>query len=310
MAVGDMGVLVGALERAAQQLVWHTPFEKRGSVGGLVEERRYFERPARVAYHGLGIGRAREGLVIEAFASYAAHDERDARRLVASLMQLPATRIRLIWCDGIEAHVRSGGPGGHHALMAVGGYGTIGGFAGDLYSNLILAVSNNHVFAEVNRAQIGDELFDEQQTAFGRLHRYRPLAAPPQVNDLDGAVGSIYADRRRLAPRGMRVTGIGTPVLGMQVQKWGAKTGHTVGRIRSIRATPTVNYKGVGAFDFRAALRIVGTDGPFSEPGDSGSLVLDGGGGVVGIVFAGDTNGTFSLANPVGALTGGLGITF
>lgn len=301
---------MGALERASQQLVWHTPFEKGGSVGGLFENRRLIDRPTGVSYHGLGIGRARDGLVIEAFASYGEHDEWDALRHVADVIRLPTTRVRLVWCDGIQSHVKSGGRGGHHVLMAAGGYGTIGGFAGDLHSDLVLAVSNNHVFAEVNRAQIGDDLLDAGLTPFGRLHRYYPLLAPPQVNDLDGAVGTIYADRKRLAPRGMKVTGVGTPTLGMQVHKWGATTGYTAGRIRSIRATPTVTYDGEGSFDFRAALRIVGTDGPFSEPGDSGSLVLDDDGGVVGIVFAGDTNGAFSLANPVGALTGRLGITF
>lgn len=304
-------MLVGALERAAQQLVWETPFEKGGSVGGLFENRRSVSRRSGgVAYHGLGIGRARDGLVVEAFASYGPHDERDAVGYVSSLMRLPAARIRLVWCEGIESHVRSGDRGGHHGLMAAGGYGTVGGFAADLYSNLVLAVSNNHVFARVNRAKLGDSLLDHQHTPFGRLHRFVPLVAAPQVNDVDGAVGTIDARRKLLAPRGMRVSGVGTPLLGMRVQKWGARTGHTVGRIRSIRATPTVTYRGAGAFNFRSVLRVVGASGPFSMPGDSGSLVLDDAGGVVGIVFAGDTNGAFSLANPVGALTGRLGITF
>ena len=90
----------------------------------------------------------------------------------------------------------------------------------------------------------------------------------------------------------------------------GAASGYTTGRIVATAATACVPYPGLGNVNFHRCLRIVGDQGPFSVPGDSGSLVLDEQLAVVGIIFAGDEVGGHSLANPVDALASRLNIAF
>lgn len=309
--LNELRELVGRLERASRQVVWETPFEKSAGVAGLFESGDAFARPTGVAYHGLALGRDRRGIVVEALATCPPDRAGAATRKISGLLGIPAARIRLVPCDSLVSQVNAGAAGGHAVLVGQGGFGTIGGFASDLHSNLWLAVSNNHVFANVNAAAIGDALVESTTgQQFGALHRFHPLAAQPAVNDLDGAVGWIDSTRRLRRPKAMTITGTGQPKVGMRVRKWGAKTGYTEGRIRSLFGNPVITYPGFGVANFRSCLRIEGTRTSFSEPGDSGSLVLDDHGLVVGIVFAGEAAGRFSLANPVGPLTGHLGIAF
>lgn len=309
--LNELRELVGRLERASRQVVWETPFEKSAGLAGLYESAGAFARPPGVAYHGLALGRDRSGIVVEAFANCPVDRALTATRKVSSLLGIPAQRVRLVPCESIVSQIRAGTAGGHAVLVGQGSFGTIGGFASDLQSELVLAVSNNHVFANANAATIGDPLVESASgTQFGALHRYQPLLAQPAVNDLDGAVGWIDASRRLQVPRAMKIVGAGQPKLGMRVRKWGATTGYTEGRIRSLFGSPVITYPGFGVVNFRSCLRIEGTRASFSEPGDSGSLVLDDHGLVVGIVFAGEAAGRFSLANPVAPLTGRLGIAF
>ena len=59
---------------------------------------------------------------------------------------------------------------------------------------------------------------------------------------------------------------------------------------------------------FENQIAIVGSDGPFSESGDSGSLILDNPGShPVGLLFAGDD--THTLANPIQAVLNRFGAT-
>ncbi|MBE7449745.1 MAG: hypothetical protein HS111_12845 [Kofleriaceae bacterium] len=301
-------LLANQIERASRRIVWQTPMEKRNSVAGLYENLGDYTRPGGVVFHGLGLARGKSGgLIVEAYAQCAPSDRVRARRSVAALLGIPAGAVSVVPCWGFHPSVGMGEPGAHYALANQDRFGTIGGFAADLESSLILAVSNNHVFADNNRGRLHDPLLDATGQ-FGGLVRFPPLLQPPAVNVLDGAVGWIGDGHVIAAP--VSASGTRPATRGLRVKKFGAASGHTTGVVVATVATATVPYDGLGSVNFRRCLRIEGDGGPFSVPGDSGSLVLDSRNAVVGIIFAGDETGGYSLANPVDALTGLLNIAF
>jgi hypothetical protein len=304
-------ILLSLSERASKAIVWNTPMERFASVAGIYESRGDYTRPAGVEFYGLGVARSeKHGWYVEAYCAYEQNQARRARAAVAAHVGVPIAQVGLVRCDGFVPHqLGAGGAAAHAALARRHEHGTLGGFANDLLSNLLLAISNNHVFADTNRAALDDALIDSSSgTEFGRLHRYVPLLPQPGVNDLDAAAGWVH-DTHEIH-REPHLNGIRGPVPGLRVQKYGARTGYTTGRIASIAATAAIPYDGLGTANFRRCLRIVGDDGPFSLPGDSGSLVLDMNHSVVGIVFAGDQGNNYSLANWATALTQGLNIAF
>lgn len=300
--------LMNRIERASRRVVWQTPMDKIASIAGIYEVIGDYTRPEGVAVHGLGLARHRNGgLVVEAYCECASAQQSQARRSLSVLLEIPQTAIAIVPCWGFRPQVGLGDPGAHHALAARGSFGTVGGFAGDLQSPLILAVSNNHVFADCNQSTQNDPLITSSGQ-FGGLRRFRPIVSQPAVNDLDGAVGWVRSDEEITTPA--VVVGSRPAMRGLRVHKFGAASGHTTGVVVATAATAAVPYPGIGTANFHRCLRIVGDDGPFSVRGDSGSLVLDQRNAVVGIVFAGDETGGYSLANHVDALTGHLNIAF
>ena len=130
--------------------------------------------------------------------------------------------------------------------------------------------------------------------ALGSRHQLQAVKQTAGVNQVDAALA------RPLAPDLVKSeilhigapTGVGAADLGMEVQKTGRTTGHTRGTITQIDATLRIDYDG------RPALftgQVVA--GPMSQPGDSGSAVLDMDGRVVGLLFAGSDAAT--VINPI-----------
>lgn len=114
------------------------------------------------------------------------------------------------------------------------------------------------------------------------------------------------------------------PQEGMSVEKVGRTTGHTTGRIvgrelvplRVSASAPNYGYKAVVLMP--SAFIVHGDDTPFSEGGDSGSLVvsrqLDGTFAAVGILFAGGQDakapgGKKTYILPIGPILLRLGVT-
>ncbi len=298
--------LVARLEEASRRVVWQTSLEKSAALSGLYESLGDSTRPHGVAFHGLGVTKAKSGLVIEAYVS--GRRAAGAKAAVAKMFGFSPGNVSIVPCSGLTPHalLNLGDRAAHVAIMAQGGYGTLGGFATDLTTPLLVAVSNNHVFANSNQASVGDQL-NHADGALGQLLRFHPLAPQPGLNDLDAALGSIFEGN---VPRAPRIRGSRPPAIGLRVHKTGGRTGRTTGTVIAVAATALVPYPGLGPINFRACMRIVGDSGPFSLPGDSGSLVLDSNNSVVGIIFAGDNDGTFSLANPSSTLTGRMSIAF
>jgi hypothetical protein len=133
-------------------------------------------------------------------------------------------------------------------------------------------------------------------------------------NTVDAA---FVASSRQLVNK--KILDIGNPsptilaaALNMPVQKSGRTTGLQFGTITSINVTANVGYNACGTAKFVG--QIVITPGSFSDPGDSGSLILhrtlkDGANRFrpVGLLFAGSS--TTTLANPIGNVLGALAST-
>jgi hypothetical protein len=208
---------------------------------------------------------------------------------------------------------------GHPSITA----GTIGARVTD--GDRVFALSNNHVFAANNTGREGDHLLQpgvadggrDPDDALGTLAAYEPLRFCQGIlcpeNHIDAALALTTAeDLGNATPDG----GYGTPrrrtaeaELGTTVQKYGRTTGLTVGRITGINATINVGYRGANA---RFVDQVVISDGTFSNPGDSGSLVVTkgvllGDRRPVALLFAGSNANT--IANPIDLVLERFGVT-
>ncbi len=222
---------------------------------------------------------------------------------------------------------------GHFAITA----GTLGCLVRK--NGEVHILSNNHVLANSNNAQIGDAILQPgpadggtSADQIGTLAEFIPIAfdgtLPPPggcLTQLLSAVGLKPRAPMQNEPGNNKVDcalarpttpdlvnpdilnigvpiGAGTATLGMPVQKSGRTTGLTTGTILQIDVTVTVNYGGPFA-TFTSQLMA----GAISQGGDSGSAVLDMNKRVVGLLFAGSP--TTTIINPIQFVLDMLGVT-
>jgi hypothetical protein len=204
---------------------------------------------------------------------------------------------------------------GHPNITA----GTIGCRVKDAAGN-VYALSNNHVYADENRASIGDNVLQpgpydggvNPTDAIGTLAAFVPINFEGGDNTVDAAIAlSSTANLGRSTPS----NGYGTPksataaaVINLGVMKYGRTTSQTKGKVYALNATVNVGYdSGVARF----VNQIVIIPGSFSAGGDSGSLIVVEKGTnarkPVGLLFAGSNSVT--IANPIGAVLGSFNVT-
>jgi len=185
--------------------------------------------------------------------------------------------------------IRGGVAGGHKRL---GGYGTLGGMVymgGEKHF-----LSNNHVLARSNNANIGDAVSQPwREHTFGILKKFIPVANGVKV---DCAIAKPYndTDATELILEGdtdyepyVYTTGVKKPHSNERVVKSGARTGFVSGSIKAVHVAVTVDYR-----RFSITLQDQIYSSLIGWPGDSGSLVLDEGTNeAVGLFFAGSTKG-------------------
>lgn len=211
--------------------------------------------------------------------------------------------------------------------ISIGHYQITAGTLGCLVqrNGQVYILSNNHVLANSNAAQLGDAILQPGPhdggtiaDQIGTLEQFIPVgftggsgclplaslmrlfgAARPMVNEpgnntVDCAIAKpLSADL--VDPDILHIgipTGVGSATLGTPVQKSGRTTGLTTDQITQIDVTVTVNYGGQLAI-FRNQLMA----GAMSQGGDSGSAVLDMNKQVVGLLFAGSN--TTTIMNPI-----------
>jgi hypothetical protein len=190
--------------------------------------------------------------------------------------------------------------------------GTLGCFVrrGPGGAGPLFVLSNNHVLADVNRFPLGtlhtQPFSSKQADVIASLSDFEPIRFPAPGsqprNVIDAAIASV-TDSKQVELRTMLNIANYTPQLlapvpGMTVTKAGRTTGVTTGTIRAIRVRGVqVNYGTrqnpiIATFD--NAITITGAAGTsFSNPGDSGSVILDQESGrPVALLFAGDATTT------------------
>lgn len=173
-------------------------------------------------------------------------------------------------------------------------------------------LSNNHVLANSNDAQVGDAVwqpgkFDGGTAAdqIGTLARFAPLDFAGGENRMDAAIaeitpGVVAEDVCAIGPLAGKVT----PTRNMTVLKHGRTTGLTRGVITDVDADIRVEYPGHGSALFIDTVMIRGLPptSPFSSGGDSGSLIVDADHKACALLFAGSTATDVTYASPLAAV--------
>lgn len=198
-------------------------------------------------------------------------------------------------------------------------------------------LSNNHVLAGENRLKLGTEIFQpsyldhRHAEPIARLAEFVELTTSSS-NAVDCAIAEV-ADPKLVSavflPAVDRLsdTAPGEPAMGLRVEKVGRSSGHTTGQIIDLNFDARIEYAS-GTFmfqnqllvrgDYRIWQRVGETLGlsrsprtTFSEPGDSGAVVVDRSHKVaVGLLLGGsDAEGDFSIVSPIGRALDAFGVT-
>ena len=184
-------------------------------------------------------------------------------------------------------------------------------------TSIPLLMSNNHVLANENMAKIGDEILQPGKHDGGRLETdvvgfldsFTPIEFDrPNIMDVAFATLTDGVDYvPGIIDRWVMRDDIAKPELDMLVEKTGRTTGYKVGKIIGLDASSYVEYD-YGTAYFEDQILIQDINGHFSAGGDSGSLITDGDGRPVGLLFAG--GGDITLANKMQNIVDEYGITF
>lgn len=202
-------------------------------------------------------------------------------------------------------------PGNSHSA------GTLGALVVD-GAGVIHGLSNNHVTGLCNHSQVGLPILAPGVLDVGPggvnpftlgFHKtVLDMAIGTQGNvdvsrNSDAAIFEIFQTANVSSSQGGvydTPTSIADPLDGMVVEKVGRTTGHTRGKIVGQELMPieisysAANFGFQGRILFENVWVIHGENVPFSQPGDSGSLIvqIDGGGlrHAVGLLFAGGTD--------------------
>lgn len=203
-------------------------------------------------------------------------------------------------------------PGGYsvgHA-GATGTFGCLVSFRGGPLAGRKFVLSNNHVIANSNNANVGDRIFQPGPVDFGAstdtiatLSRWVPLMTDSH-NYVDAAMAEVqggtsgWSDFVATFVKDIGVPSGTTlePSIGMNVEKAGRTTGYTTGRVEQVGVTARVSYRDSfpAPLVFRDQILLT----PMSRPGDSGSVVFQAGTrSAIGLLFAGSERST--LANRI-----------
>jgi hypothetical protein len=198
--------------------------------------------------------------------------------------------------------------------------GTFGGLVTDLTGKRYV-LSNNHVLANENALAIGSPIFqpglldhgDPATDPIARLSRFVKIRRSPAANEVDAAVAELLSPSlavRTILPKVGALSGPApiAATVGMAVHKHGRTTGYRRGQVTDVAADVNVGYD-FGTARFVDQIIVVGDAGlPFSDSGDSGSLIVDRKTGrATGLLFAGST--THTIANHIARVVAALRVT-
>jgi len=210
----------------------------------------------------------------------------------------------------------------------------------------VLLLSNNHVLADVNQANLGDFILQpgrldggiNPDDAIATLTDFEPIDLCTRAglylfcneNRIDAAIAlSTPGELGVATPTGElgAIAGYGTPrsslhpaygipdspgdedlvqLLGIGVQKYGRSTGQTAGVVDTINANVNVCYDPACEDIALFTDQLIISPDTFSAPGDSGSLVVDNLRQPVGLLFAGSAE--FTVINRIDLVLNRFGV--
>ena len=205
--------------------------------------------------------------------------------------------------------------------------GTLGSLVQD--SNSVQYIlSNNHVLADVNKAKKGQLIIQPglvdvecskiTSDAVATFSRTVKIKFGKATNTIDAAIaavkpGDVSADILNIGEIAGTVV---TASPGMSVEKMGRTTCFTTGSISAVGVNGTINYSDTGGKKLAKFVNqiVIDSSGPpnnFGGPGDSGSLIVtqESCPEAVGLLFAGSSDETQTVANPITAVLSGLNIS-
>jgi len=189
----------------------------------------------------------------------------------------------------------------------------------------LMVLSNNHVFADVNKGKPGDRLLQpgradggKVKDTFALLKRFQPIAlGGTATNRVDAAIGQVREGTtvdETICSVGA-VTGTATATDGMAVRKHGRTTRYTEGAVEDVAVdalvgmdhnNPTIVARFINQIRITRAPDYLA----IGLGGDSGSLVLKRDSGeAIALYFAGPPDGSYGLACPIDAVLELLEIT-
>jgi fibronectin type 3 domain-containing protein len=218
--------------------------------------------------------------------------------------------------DWFPRPVPIGVSSGHPDITA----GTLGARVSDAAN--VYALSNNHVYANINNASIGDGIIQpgtldggsDPTDRIGTLADFQTIRFDGSDNTIDAAIAlTSPANVGTATP----ADGYGTPspttttaYIGQAVKKYGRTTGLTNGTVAEINVTVDVCYVFL-IICFQEAHfvdQVSITPEAFSAGGDSGSLIVtQGGNQPVALLFAGGEGRT--VGNPIDLVLQRFGVT-
>lgn len=220
------------------------------------------------------------------------------------------------WYQARQRPLLIGSSIGHFKVTA----GTIGCFVKPRAGGGVYILSNNHVLANENGGKSGDAIVQPGSlddgvvpgdivATLGEFIRLKKRGA----NFVDCALGKLATgiefEAARLRGNG-KLAGLGDAFLdeGTAVSKIGRTTGLTRGRVTAFEMDNVVVEFGIGYVRFDDQVEIEGAgDRPFSDGGDSGSLIVGKDKRGVALLFAGSDQGGengqgLTYANPLRAV--------
>jgi hypothetical protein len=181
--------------------------------------------------------------------------------------------------------------------------------------NHVFVLSNNHVYADVNQARVGDDLYQPGPADGGTaadtiadLARWVHIELGGTTpNRVDAAIGQLRADvkyKSEVCSIG-RVAGTKVAAEGMPVRKHGRTSGYTEGEVtdESYDALVGMDHSDssvVALFQDQIRIERTAPFAYFGLGGDSGSLVVaKEEASAVGLYFAGPQSGAYGVANRI-----------
>lgn len=207
------------------------------------------------------------------------------------------------WVPARYRPVAPGCSAGHRQVTA----GTLGGYVRMRTQGGMMMLSNNHVFANSNRAQAGDAILQPGKAdgganpadVIGHLYHFIPLLDQNRINVVDCAVATmaagVVANPLPCVPASGRSGVQPTSVLdevddAIEIVKVGRTTGVTFGSVWATEVDNVIVDYGTPQRPmlcrFDGQISAYSGNAAFAKRGDSGSIATTVDGKAVGLVFA------------------------